>query len=74
MAQLSASLPPEVKKISSFLAPRALATFSRASSSKALASLPKPCTLEGFMGAPARTGPMASTTSGSSPQVAALSK
>jgi len=72
-AQLSASVPPLVKNISSGRAPIAEATVSLAFSTARLESRPNEYTEEGFAYSAFRYGSMASKAFSDSAQVAALS-
>ena len=63
-AMLSDSVPPEVNTTSSGAAPRKRATRSRAVSTPARASRPKPCTLDGFPKRSPKYGSISATTSG----------
>ena len=71
---LSASVPPDVKQISSADAPRQRATRSRASSSAVRASRPHLWTLDGFPKRGPKNGNIASSTSGRTGVVAAWSR
>ena len=71
---LSASVPPEVKQISSAEAPRHRATRSRASSSAVRASRPQRCTLDGLPKRGPKNGSIASRTSARTGVVAAWSR
>ena len=59
-----ASVPPEVKTISSASAPSRLATWPRASSTASCAARPKACVLDGLPKCSARNGSIASFTLG----------
>jgi hypothetical protein len=62
--KLSDSVPPDVKTISSGAAFRKRATRSRAVSSPARASRPKPWTLDGLPNASEKYGSISASTSG----------
>ncbi len=65
-AQLSASVPPDVKTTSVGSHPMSMATFSRAASTASRAAAPAQCALDGLPNSSVRHGVMASTTSGAS--------
>ena len=65
MARLFDSVAPDVKTISSGLAPKKAATRPRASSRAAVAASPTPCSAEALPNVPAKYGSIASTTRGS---------
>ena len=74
IAQLSLSVPPDVKYISLGFAPIALAIFSLASSTALLASLPQKCWEEALPKTSVKYGVISLSTSGSVYVVAELSK
>jgi hypothetical protein len=59
-----ASVPPEVKTISSGVAPTSRATSARASSTAARAARPGACVLDGLPGSARSAAAIASATSG----------
>ena len=73
-ARLSASVPPEVRQISSGLAPRHAAMRSRAASVAARASRPQRCVLDELPNFTPKYGSIASITSGRTGVVAAWSR
>ena len=74
IAQLSASVPPEVKNTLSSSAPRALATAFRAALSRRPASSPRPWREEGFPQMVVSISVMAATAASQGRVVAELSR
>ena len=74
IARLFASVPPEVKITSLWRIPKTAATRARASASACAALSPTVWWLDGLPYTPARYGSIASSTSGRTGVVAALSR
>ena len=74
IAWLSASVPPDVKQMVRDGTPKSPAMLRRLVSTKALAFLPGACVEDGLPWTERYTSTMASTTSGATGVVAALSK
>ena len=74
MARSFASVPPDVKTISSACAPTRRATSARASSTAARAARPDACVLDGLPGSARNAAAIASATSGRTGVVALWSR